>query len=181
MRRSLALATVVALAGTGVAATAVQADVVVPVVTTVLPGLLTMTGAGVAVSVAAAPGEVSQSVGATVLTVSDLRGTTAGWAVTATYSDPTPAALAASPVNKALGGANVLVSSANPTGALAGGSLSLVSDQPLTSPVTVASTGASTGAGVTALTTSFKTRVPATAQTVDVFLGTVTYTVASVR
>ena len=181
MRRSLALVTVAALAATVAGGTAASAQVAVPVVTTVLPGLLTLAGAGAAVSVAAAPGDISESVGATVLTVSDLRGSTAGWAVTATYSNPTPAALAASPVNKALGASNVLVSSSSPTGALGSANLSLVTDQALTIPVTVATTGLAGGAGVTALTTSFKTRVPETAQTVDVYLGTVTYTVASVR
>jgi hypothetical protein len=115
----------------------------------------------------------SATTGATVLTVSDTTGTTNGWAVTATYTDPA--------LGTPLGASNVAVSAAGVTGSVPGSALSLALDQPLTSPVTVASTGLATGAGVTAMTASYKVKVPATAVVGNVFGGTVTYTVASVR
>lgn len=110
-------------------------------------------------------------------------GTANGRAVTATYTDPAAAVLAAG--TKALGGANVEVSAANVVPDALGGVLSsnvaTVTDQPLTTPVTVASTTTNSGSGVTAMTGSYKIRIPQTAVTSAVYGGTVTYTVASVR
>jgi hypothetical protein len=155
--------------GTGTVTTTVTA--------TATTGALTIGGAGVAVSVSTAPGTFSNSIGATVLSVSDLTGTTNGWAVTATYSDPA--------VGNGLGASNVEVSTANVVPDVLGGVLpanvTTVTDQALTTPVTVLTTGANSGSGVTAATATVKVRVPQTAQTGAVYGGVVTYTVASVR
>jgi hypothetical protein len=176
MRRSALVATTLAvvLSGAGAASASSGTGTVADnLVATVVPGVLTLAGVGASVALAPTPGVWSASTGATVLTVSDTTGTTNGWAVTATYSDPL--------TGTALGAANVAVSAAGVTGTVPGSALSLATDQPLTSPVTVASTGAATGAGVTAMTASYKVKVPATAVVGNVFGGTVTYTVASVR
>ena len=88
------------------AGTANAVDVVTTVTgTTVAGGTLALAGAGGSVALSGTPGSLTDAIGATVLTVSDLRGTNAGWAVTATYSDPD--------VGLPLGGQNVLVSGAN--------------------------------------------------------------------
>jgi hypothetical protein len=158
-----------ASSGTGSVTTTVAA--------TATAGALTLAGTGVAVGVSQAPGTFGTTLGATVLTVSDLTGTTNGWAVTATYSDPV--------AGSALGGANIQVTSSNVVpdalGGVVANKVTLVTDQGLGSPVTVLTTGLNSGAGVTAATTSLKVRVPQTAQTGEIFGGTVTYTVASVR
>jgi len=155
--------------GTGTVTTTVTA--------TATTGALTIGGTGVAVSVSTAPGTFSNSIGATVLSISDLTGTTNGWAVTATYSDPV--------TGTGLGAANVEVSTSNVVPDVLGGVLATnvttVTDQVLSTPVTVLSTGSNSGAGVTAATATVKVRVPQTAQTGNVYGGVVTYTVASVR
>lgn len=176
MRRTPVVAATLALSLSGVlATTAAHADVTDVVAGTVVGGLLTMTGVGANVAVSGQPGELTDTVGAAALTVSDLRLTTAGWAVTATYSDP-PAGAA-----KPFGAANVLVSATSVTGDILGSALTLATDQPLTSPVTVASTGTGTGAGVTVVTSGYKVRIPADATLADTYAATVTYTVASIR
>jgi hypothetical protein len=156
-------------AGTGSVTTVVTA--------TTVPGALTIAGAGVNVGVSQAPGTWGAATGLNTLTVADTTGTTNGWAVTATYSDPA--------VGTGLGGANVAVTSANvlpsALGGVATANVSTVSDVPLSTPVTVLTTGLNSGAGVTAADTTLKVRVPQTAQVGDVFGGVVTYTVASVR
>jgi hypothetical protein len=156
-------------AGTGSVTTVVTA--------TTVPGALTIAGAGVNIGVSQAPGSWGAATGLNTLTVADTTGTTNGWAVTATYSDPV--------AGTGLGGANVAVTSANVLPSALGGVLasnvSTVSDVPLTTPVTVLTTGAASGAGVTAADTTLKVRLPQTAQVGDVFGGVVTYTVASVR
>ena len=168
---ALACTPLAAFAGAG------SGNVTTTVTATATTGALTIAGTGVAVSVSTAPGSFSNSIGATVLSMSDLTGTTNGWAVTATYSDPA--------VGTGLGAANVKVSTANVVPDVLGGVLAsnvtTVTDQVLTSPVTVLTTGANSGAGVTAATATVKVRVPQTAQTGEVFGGVVTYTVASVR
>jgi hypothetical protein len=157
-------------AGTGSVTTVVNA--------TTVPGALTIAGAGVNVGVSQAPGFWGAATGVNVLTMADTTGTTNGWAVTATYSDPLAPALP-------LTGSNVSVSSSGVTPDALGGVLaanvSTVSDVPLSSPVTVLTTGASSGAGLTAATTSLKVRVPQTAQVGEIYGGVVTYTIASVR
>jgi hypothetical protein len=168
---ALACTPLAAFAGSG------TGTVTTTVAATATSGALTVAGAGAAVAVSQAPGTFGTTLGATVLTVSDLTGTTNGWEVTATYSDPV--------TGTGLGGANVEVTSSNVVPDALGGVLAnkvtLVTDQPLTTPVTVLTTGLNSGAGVTAATTALKVRVPQTAQTGQVFGGTVTYTVASVR
>src|SRR5690242_9269472 len=82
-------------AGTGSVTTVVAA--------TTVPGALTIAGAGVNVGVSQAPGSWGSAIGATALAMADTTGTTNGWAVTATYTDPA--------AGLALGGSNVLVSS----------------------------------------------------------------------
>src|SRR5581483_7144782 len=96
---TLAFTPLAAFAGSG------SGNVTTTVTATATSGALTVAGTGVAVAVSTAPGSFSNSIGATVLSVSDLTGTTNGWAVTATYSDP--------PVGTGLGAANVKVSTAN--------------------------------------------------------------------
>lgn len=167
----LACTPLTAFAGSG------TGSVTTTVTATATTGALTIAGTGVAVSVSTAPGAFSNAIGATVLTMSDLTGTSNGWAVTATYSDPV--------AGIGLGAANVEVSTANVVPDQLGGVLAskvtTVTDQALTTPVTVLTTGTNSGAGVTAATATVKVRVPQTAQTGDVFGGVVTYTVASVR
>lgn len=168
---ALACTPLAAFAGSG------TGTVTTTVTATATTGALTIGGAGVAVSVSTAPGSFSNSIGATLLSVSDLTGTTNGWAVTATYSDPV--------AGTGLGAANVEVSTANVVPDTLGGVLAsnvtTVTDQVLSTPVTVLTTGSNSGAGVTAATATVKVRVPQTAQTGNVYGGVVTYTVASVR
>jgi hypothetical protein len=160
-----------AFAGTG------TGSVTTVVTATTVPGALTIAGAGVNVGVSQAPGTWGAATGLNSLTVADTTGTTNGWAVTATYSDPA--------AGTGLGGGNVSVTSANVVPSTLGGVLaanvSTVTDVPLSTPVTVLTTGANSGAGVTVADTTLKVRVPQTAQVGDVFGGVVTYTVASVR
>jgi hypothetical protein len=168
---AVALVPMTAFAGNG------TGSVTTVVTATTVPGALTIAGAGVNVGVSQAPGTWGAATGLNALTVADTTGTTNGWAVTATYSDPA--------AGTGLGGSNVSVSSANVVPSALGGVLAsnvaTVSDVPLSTPVTVLTTGAASGAGVTAADTSLKVRVPQTAQVGDVFGGVVTYTVASVR
>jgi hypothetical protein len=156
-------------AGTGSVTTVVSA--------TTAPGALTIAGAGVNVGVSQAPGTFGAATGLNTLAITDTTGTTNGWAVTATYSDPA--------AGTGLGGSNVEVTSGNVIPNALGGvvatNVSTVTDVPLSTPVTVLTTGLNSGAGLTAADTSLKVRVPQTAQVGDVFGGTVTYTVASVR
>jgi hypothetical protein len=176
MRRTTLVATALALVVGGAGAASASSGtgtVADTLVATVVGGPLTIAGVGANVALAPTPGTWTTSAGATVLTVSDLTGTTNGWAVTATYSDPA--------TGTPLGASNVKVTANNVTGAILGSALSLASDAPLTSPVTVASTGLAAGTGVTAMTASYKVFVPVTAAVGDVYGGTVTYTVASMR
>jgi hypothetical protein len=175
-RTTLVAATLALVVGGAGAATASNGtgSVADTLVATVIGGPLTIAGVGANVALAPTPGAWTASTGATVLTVSDLTGTSNGWAVTATYSDP---AAGVTP----LGAANVKVTAGSVTGAILGSNLSLAADAPLTSPVTIANTGSAAGTGVTAMTASYKVMVPATAAVGDVFGGTVTYTVASMR
>jgi len=153
--------------GTGSVTTVVAA--------TTLPGALTLTGVGANVAPSQTPGAFGSSIGATALTVADLTGTNNGWAVTATYSDTSL------PVGQLpLGAGNVQVSSTGVSGDAAA-VVQTVTDAPLTTPVTVLTTATSGGLGVTVGTASLKVRVPTTAKVGDVYGGTVTYTVASVR
>lgn len=179
MRRILITAAALSLTVVGVSpasAASGTGSVTDTLVATTATGLLTIAGTGVQVAASPTPGTLSSAVGATVLTVSDLTGGTAGWAVTATYADP-----ASTTVTKPLGGGNVYVSASSVTGDLSGLDLKPAADKPLSSPVTVATTGTAAGTGVTAFTASYKVMVPATAKTGDVYGGTVTYTVATVR
>jgi hypothetical protein len=158
-------------------ATSGTGSVTTTVTATTVPGALTIAGTGVAVGVNQAPGTFGGTLGATALTVTDTTGTTNGWAVTATYSDPV--------AGTGLGAANVAVSTSNVVPNVLGGVLAsnvtTVTDQVLSTPVTVLTTGLNSGAGITAATASVKVRIPQTAQVGDVFGGVVTYTVASVR
>lgn len=151
-----------------------QADATATLTATATAGTLTVTGAGVATG-DVSPGVWSSLSGATVMTVSDLRGSTAGWHVTAQYSAPV--------AGLALGGANIKVSTGNPTGdALS--NLRTYSGVTLGSAATVLSTyGAGStplsGAGISTADASFQVLTPTTAQLGDVYGGTVTFTVIS--
>ncbi|HVE99062.1 MAG TPA: hypothetical protein VNA12_07770 [Mycobacteriales bacterium] len=160
-----------AAAGTG--------TVVDTLTATVTTGGLTLAGAGANVSLNAVPGSFTDATGATVLTMTDTTGSANGWTVTAAYSAPS--------AGNDLGGANVKVSSFNAvpdtalTPLLGTGGLNPVTDQALTSPVAVLTTGAATGLGVSTAQVKYKVKVPITAQVGQVYGGTVTYTIASVR
>ena len=176
MRRTpvIAAALALSLAGAGTASAADgTGSVSDTLAATTTAGLLTIAGTGANVALSGAPGSWTDAAGATVVTVSDLTGGTAGWAVTATYTAPT--------VGTSIGGANVKVSATDVTGDLTSTAISPVTDAALGSPVKVASTGEAAGSGVTAFTAKYKVKLPATAKVGDVFGGTVTYTVATVR
>lgn len=152
-----------------------QADATAVLTATAVAGTLTVTGAGTATG-NVTPGVWSSLSGATVMTVADLRGTTAGWHVTAQYSPPVS--------GLALGGANIKVTTSSPTGdALA--NLRTYSGVTLDSAATVLSTYGATGstplsgAGISAADASFQVLTPSTAQLGDVYGGTVTFTVTS--
>jgi hypothetical protein len=172
MRRRTAAVALLAVTPLALPAVA-SAQVVDSLVATTVPGLLTMAGVGANVALAPKPGEWTASTGATAITVSDLTGGDTGWRVTATYTDP----VAGNP----LGAANVQVSSAHTSGPIAGNKLNLVTDAPLTTPVVVARPQVGSGPGVTVLTSSYKVKVPETAQAGAVYGGTVTYTLQSGR
>ncbi|HVE99061.1 MAG TPA: hypothetical protein VNA12_07765 [Mycobacteriales bacterium] len=160
-----------AAAGTG--------TVVDTLTATVTTGGLTLAGAGANVALNAVPGSFTEAAGATVLTMTDTTGTSNGWRVTASYTAPS--------AGNDLGGANVKVTSFNavPDTALAPllgtGGLNPVTDQALTSPVSVLSTEAATGLGVSTAQVKYKVKVPITATVGQVYGGTVTYTIASIR
>lgn len=172
MRRRTTVLALVAALPLGVPAVA-SAQVVDNLVATTAPGLLTMAGVGASVALSPTPGQWTPSTGATAVTVSDLTGSDTGWRLTASYTAPA--------AGNALGGSNVQVSSAYTSGPITGGSLNLVADAPLSTPVVVAKPASGSGSGVTALTTSYKVRVPETAQVGEVYGGTVTYTIQSGR
>lgn len=179
MRRISVAAAAVALSFTGASAASAAegtGSVSDTLTGTVTAGLLTIAGTGVNVAATSKPGEFGSAVGATVVTVTDLTGGTAGWSVTATYAAP-----ADTTVTKDLGGANVLVSATGVTSDLGGLDLKPAVDQPLSAPVTVATTGAAAGTGVTAFTAKYKVKLPATAKLTETYGGTVTYTVATFR
>jgi hypothetical protein len=189
LRPALAL-TALLVAATAGAASAAAGDpglgsAVDVVSVTPTAGPLSIAGAGLAVGTPAnqAPGAFGSAVGGGGIVVSDLRLSNAGWYVTATYSDPV--------AGLALGAANVQVSTSNVVpdavqGGVAPSNVNLVTDQVLTTPVTVASTKGDvttpiSGAGITLIHTAYKLRVPATASATGAYAGTVTYTVASAR
>lgn len=176
MRRTPVVAAALALVltgGTAASAADGTGSVTDSITGTVVAGLLTISGTGANVAISGAPGQTTGTIGATVLSVSDLTGGDAGWSVTATYSAPA--------TGVGVGGGNVLVSAGGVTGDLAGIPLSLATDVPLSTPVKIASTGAAAGTGVTAMTASYKVRLPASAKVGDVLGAQVTYTVATVR
>ena len=174
---ALAIATAV-IPMTAFAGSPGTGSVTTTVAATMLPGSLTLAGVGASVTPSQVAGVFGSSIGTTALTVTDLTGTTAGWAVTATYSDPSAALQLAGQVP--LGASNVEVSSSGVSGDAAA-VVQTVADTPLTTPVTVLTTTTSSGAGVTVGNTSLKVRLPSSAQATTVYGGTVTYTVASVR
>ena len=167
------------------APTAGTGSVTDTLVATVLPGGLTIAGAGASVAMNAVPGTFTTATGATLLTVSDTTGSSNGWTVTATYAAPNAAALLAGTID--LGGENVKVTTSDVvpdsflTALLPASGLSPVTDAVLSSPVAVLTTGTSTGLGVSTAKVGYKVKVPTTATAGAVYGGTVTYTVASVR
>lgn len=173
-----AVAAITVGASPALAGTDGTGSVVTTVVSTVTPGALVISGAGVSVpSFGQVPGEFGATFGATAMSVSDLTASGNGWSVVATYSDPL--------AGTALGGSNVKVSGGNVVpdalGGVAASNVATQTDQPLSTPVTVATTGTNSGAGVTALQASLKVRIPATAAAATVYGARVTYTVSSVR
>ena len=177
MKRSLTLTAAVLALGAATA-TAASADVTSEVTgTTLAGGTLTIAGTGVSLALSGTPGSIVNGVSATALSVSDLRGTTAGWQVTATYAAPT--------VGISIGGGNVLVSAGNvvadPLGGVDASKVAVATDEPLTGAVTVASTTVNDGSGLTTMTSGLKVRIPVTAKVGDVYGGKVVYTVSSVR
>ncbi len=177
------LAALAALAATPQAAFAAAGtgSVTDVLVASVLPGGLTIAGAGVNVALSSTPGAFSDAAGTTLLTMTDTTGTSNGWVVTAAYSVPT----AVGAID--LGGENVKVttSSVIPDALLvpqlSPSGLSPVTDAVLTSPVAVLTTGTATGAGISTARVGYKVKVPSNAQIGEVYGGKVTYTIASVR
>lgn len=173
MRRTPVVFAAAALALAVTGGTTAHADVTDTTVVTTVSGLLTLTGTGASLSVDAQPGAFSPAVGGAALTVSDLRGTSAGWTVTATYTAPT--------VGTPLGGGNMKVSATSLTTEITGVDLKPAADQPLSSPVTMATTGLDGGLGITEFVASYKIQAPSTAAVGEAFGATVTYTLASIR
>lgn len=191
MRKLLALAllsaSVVAATGTAHAQTGSVTTIVGG--TVVAGGVLTIAGTGVSATLTGAtPGSVLTGLGATAMTVSDLRGNSAGWAVTATYAAPD--------TGISLGKENVFVTM-DPlaAGGVTGPASSAITlagaGTALTNPVTVATTATGAvadgqpvtndGAGVTVMTGRVGVQLPVTAKLGEVYGGKVVYTVASVR
>ena len=174
-RRRLAAAVATA-ALVAVPAVSAQADATSVLTATPIAGTLTLTGAGTATG-NVTPGVWSALSGVTLLTVADLRGTTAGWHVTAQYQAPAVNA------GTALGGANIRVTTGNP----AGDALSNVhtfSAVTLSTPATVLNSYGSgntplSGAGISTADASFEVKTPSTAQLGDVYAGTVVFTVTT--
>jgi hypothetical protein len=198
MRRSLAVVAVgLVLAATAGAA---QADVVDVVAVPSVAGLLTVTGAGLG-SVTAPAQAANTAIGGSAslpgsqLLVTDATGSTAGWDVTATYSQLSAGQLGAltaalptvpgSPVAVAdLGASNIRVSGATTaalatTNATAGvASPVFLTNAALTSPVQVARSGGD-GRGLTLFNTSYTISLPIkSASAATLYTGQVTYTVA---
>lgn len=185
VKRSLTL-TAAALVLSAATATAASAQVVTDVTgTTLTGGTLSITGVGTSLALSGTPGSVASNLGGTALTVSDLRGTAAGWSVTATYAAPASGLLSNGVPVRDITGKNVLVSAGGVAPDLLGGvsasNVDVVTDQPLTSAVTIATTDEADGSGITAMTAGLKVRIPVTAKVGDIYGGKVTFTVASVR
>lgn len=151
-----------------------HADATAALTATAIGGTLTVAGAGTATG-NVTPGVWTSLTGATLMTVADLRGSTAGWHVTAQYQAPV--------AGIALGGANIRVT----TGNAAGDALSNVhtfSGVTLGSAATVLNSygaGATplSGAGISTADASFEVKAPSTAQTGEVYAGTVVFTVTT--
>ncbi|MDQ1688257.1 MAG: hypothetical protein QOK42_1232 [Frankiaceae bacterium] len=173
-RRIVAAALVAGAVATVPAANA-YADATAVLTATTIGGTLTLAGAGAAVSGNATPGGWSALTGATVLTVADLRGSSAGWHVTAQFSAPA--------AGLSLGGANVRVTSSNPAGdALS--NIKTYSQVTLGSPATVLSSYGSgstplSGAGISTASAGYDVQLPTTAQLGDVYGGSVVFTVST--
>ena len=142
---------------------------------TALPGTLSMAGVGTAVGNVTPGAGWTALTGVTVLTVSDLRGSTAGWHVTAQYAAPA--------VGTSIGGDNVRVTTNNTLGdALA--NLHGFSNVVLgSSAQTILNTYGSgilplNGSGISTADASFAVQLPANA-TGSAFGGSVVYTVVS--
>lgn len=188
LRSVLALTAAVAVATAGAAAAAPGAGgtgtAIDVVAATAIEGPLVISGAGLTVgtSLTQQPGSFGSAITGGVLSVADLRGSTLGWYVTATYSAP-PAALTGA---VSLGGANVKVTTSNVVpdavqGGVLASNVTLTPETDLANAVTVATTGSNSGSGITAISTAYKVRIPASVSTLGVYAGTVTYTVSSVR
>ena len=171
-RRRLGAAALAAAAAVAIPASQAHADAVLTA--TAIAGTLSVTGLGAATG-NATPGQWSALTGATTITVSDLRGSTAGWHVTAAYQAPG--------VGNSLGGDNVRVTTASPAGdALA--NLKTYSAVTLSSPATVLSSYGSgstplSGAGISTALASYDVQLPSTAQVGAVYTGTVVYTIST--
>lgn len=171
-RRRISAAALAAAAAVAIPASTAHADAVLTA--TAIAGTLSVTGVGAATG-NATPGAWSALTGATTITVSDLRGSTAGWHVTAAFQAPG--------VGTSLGGDNVRVTTGNPLGdALA--NIKTYSNVTLGSAATVLSSYGSgstplNGAGVSTATANYDVLLPTTAQVGGVYSGTVVYTIST--
>jgi len=177
MTRSTRRLAAVAMAAAAIAvpAATAHADGTAVLTATTIAGTLSVTGAGTATG-NATPGGWSALTGATALVVSDLRGSTAGWHVTAQFSAPVAPTVS-------LGGANVQVSTGNAAGD-AVNNVKPYSAVTLGSPATVLSsygTGSTplNGAGISTADASYSVQLPTTAALGTVYGGTITFTVST--
>lgn len=195
MRRTPVL--VAALAVVALTAGGAQADVTDTIVTTALPGALTITGAGslpatpTGLGTSTAIGGSSSAIGGSTLTVEDLTGTTTGWQVNAKYVPLSDAVLAAFTLPggvtsaKNIGGASISVTggtgvlgATNATLGVADGSLTFSGGDLAASGGRSLLTTAGDGRGVTAFTTSYTLNLPAkTTSAATLYTGSVLYTV----
>jgi hypothetical protein len=195
MRRTSVLA--LALSAVALGAGVAQADVTDVIVTTALPGTLSITGAG---SLPTGPlggaasttiGGSSSAISGSVLTVTDATGVSTGWQVNAKYVPLATGALSTVPLPAGvlsavnIGGGNVTVNGT--TGVLATTNAVLgVADSGLSfSNGDLSASGGRTllsttgdGRGVTAFNTSYTLNLPAkTTSAATLYTGSVLYTV----
>jgi hypothetical protein len=199
MRRTPVAAAALLLVAASAGAAYADGSVTDVVVAPAVAGVLTIAGVGatadVPLTASATIGTQGSPLGTTSLTVTDARGVTTGWQVTAKYVDPSSGDLSAAAnlldgthtTVQPMGAGAISVTAAavgnDGTTGVANANADWGVDRVLTtqpvSLVTVKSVnGVSDGRGVTAFTTSYRITLPAKSASVAVlYMGTVEYTV----